>query len=221
MHCVTLPDTQLHTKENIMFCIDNNHLYRSAFFLSFQSDYAVQWALQMVLYAVFCIQHAVIILQIRELHQLSNICTIKSNMYEFRTVLISSQTKIYMWMSLTVLCSHSYITEDYSSLKLETCEALMLENHHFWAEPFFSFRCLLNKYFTTHIINQLGITQFKNAYENIWSISLNVTDTWHRNLKHKDTIVSIPLCTGESKPLAHSWEMQKLQIFFFAWSSAW
>lgn len=64
---LTHPDTQIHMKGNTIFCIDNNHLYRSAFFIPKRLSGAVDF---MVLYTVFNMQHTVIILQYPELHPL-------------------------------------------------------------------------------------------------------------------------------------------------------
>lgn len=83
----------------------------------------------------------------------------ESNMHEFHAVLISSQTKnihVNKLDSTLLAKSLSNSTEDYSSLKLQTCEALTQENHHFWTKPF-HFKYLVKAPFKTHMLSESEI----------------------------------------------------------------
>lgn len=61
-------------------------------------------------------------------------------MHELHTALISAKNIHVNELDSTLLAkSLSNNTEDYSLLKLETCEALTQENHHFWPELLFFF----------------------------------------------------------------------------------
>ena len=117
-----------------MLCIDNKHLYRSAFliprWLCRAMDF-INGSLHSVSHTERCSHYS----NARELHPLWNICTMESNMHEVRAALISAKNihvneldrTLLAELSLSLSLSLSNNTEDYSFLKSETCEALTRE----------------------------------------------------------------------------------------------